>query len=110
MWDEKEASLFQFYFIRALFDTELLSKHEGGSVPQKQDAAEDLRGVCINFDNSPSPLSVSRIKLCKHGKSALLLLYNNSQKRDKHVMSHTLIQTHLSTNVRARSISVILLK
>ena len=36
MWDEKEASLFQFYINRALFDTELLSKHEEGSVPQKQ--------------------------------------------------------------------------
>lgn len=42
MWDKKEASLFQFYINRALFDTELLSKHEGGSVPQKRDAADDL--------------------------------------------------------------------
>ena len=29
--------------------------------------------VCITFENSPNPSSV-KTKLCKHGKSALLLL------------------------------------
>ena len=30
-----------------------------------------------DWENSPNPLSV-KMGLCKHGKSALLLLYNNS--------------------------------
>ena len=37
------------------------------------------RGEVITFENSPNPLSVE-MRLYKHGKSALLLLKNNSQK------------------------------
>ena len=67
---------------------------------------------CLHSLNSPNPSRV-KMRLCKHGKSALLLLKNNSLKNTRksetsHPCLHTLILTHLSTNESGRSGSAIL--
>ena len=84
------------------------SKHEEGWENSRQLCKpETYSRVCITLENFPSPPS-AKMRLCKRGKSALLLLQflkiRANLKRHNRVY---ILSSHLSTNESARSGSVI---